>query len=278
MSNNIETPIMENVHVKDFMSILRENGKDIEGFLKMLGHVTAMEHQLNKAVDDLSAMRRELAGMREERDHPVRAALEKAARSLEATISETRSRLAEIKKIIVEGCKNAATSFREKGAAALNGIVKFFRIKPALESMRGSLQNNIKRDQAAIDRIGDISKKYHAAGMHVRNAGRTLRGKKPLVAVKPNGKLAKLIAAPYRAEMNALRGTLADTEKAIAALERLEKATPHRAAEEERNEVGSKADGKVSFKAAVKKYQEKAKEESRDAPTKVKVRRKEAEL
>jgi hypothetical protein len=273
MSNTADTPIMENEHVREFLSILRDNGKDASGLLDLLGHVTSMENQLTKAVEELTSMRRELAGMREERDHPVRTALEKASRSLEATISETRARLAEIKEKIVEGCKNAVAGFKEKGAAALDGIAKFFRIKPMFENLRKNLQSDIRRDQAVIAKIESMGTKYHTAGMHLRNVGRALRGKEAVAAIKPNGKLAKLAAAPFRTEMRCLQSALRDSEKAIAALDRLDKSVVRqKAAAAER-----KAE-RPSTLETMKRLQKQLEAERADAPAAAKTKKREAEL
>jgi len=272
MSTAIDAPIMENEHVKEFLSILRDEGRDAKDFISLLGHVTAMENQLTKAVDELISMRRELAGMREEQDHPVRTALEKAARSLEATINETRKRLNEIKEKIVEGCKAAVAGFKEKGAAALNGLAKFFGIKPMFENLHENLQSDIKRDQAIIVKIEAIGTKYHTAGMYLRNAGRTLRGKEALTAIKPNGKLAKLAAAPFRTEMKCLQNALRDSEKAIAALDRLERSVPHREKTAERGVE------RPSTLETMKRLQKQIDADRAETPAPAKAKRREAEL
>ena len=98
-------PIMDNEHVKELLSILRENGSDTGGIVEVIALVAIMEGQLIKAVDELSSMRKELAAMREGRDHPVRTVLEMAARSLEAAIKDTQTRLAGLKELIIAGCK-----------------------------------------------------------------------------------------------------------------------------------------------------------------------------
>ena len=271
MSETANAPIMENEHVQQFLSIMKENGKDASAMLGLLGYVTAMESQLSKAVDELTAMRRELGSMREERDHPVRTALEKASKSLESTINETRERLNELKEKIVEGCKNAVAAFKEKGASVLNNIAQFFRLKPAFESLRNKLQSDIKHDQAIIAKIDAIGTKYHTAGMHLRNVGRVLRGKEALTAVKPNGKLAKLAAAPFRTEMKCLQNAAKEAGKAIEALDRLEKSVPQKA-------EADRGEGKPSVKETMKKYQKQIDADRTDAPVKVKTKRKEAEI
>jgi len=270
MSTAVEVPIMENEHVKEFLSIMQDNGKDTGNITELLSYVTTMESQLTKAVEELTSMRRELAGMREEHDHPVRTALEKAARSLEAAINETRQRLNEIKDKIVDGCKQAVTSFKENGIAALNGIAKFFRIKPALESLRNNLQGDIKHDQAAIAKIESIGAQYHSAGMHLRNVGRALSGKEAITAIKPNGKLAKLAAAPFRTEMKCLQNALKDTNRAIAVLDRLDRAVQQKAAEQ--------AERKPSVKETMQKLQKQINAERADSPAPAKAKHRGTEL
>ena len=229
-------PLMENEHVKEFLSVMKSNGKDASNLSYLIGYVNTMENQLNKAVDELAAMRRELAGMREERNHPVRTALQNTAKALETTINETRDMLNEIKEKIIEGCKNALADFKQKGVSALNGVAKFFKIKPLFEALRSDLQHNIKMDKTAIAKIEAISKQYHTIGRDLGNLGRVIAGKKTVRNIKPNGKLAKLIEAPFRQELKSLTHALKDSEKAIAALKRLEKAAPQKAVSAKRAE------------------------------------------
>jgi hypothetical protein len=258
MTDTTSAPLMDNEYVNEFLKIMRDNGKDAGGFVAMLGYVSSMEKQLNTAVEELTSMRRELSGMREERDHPVRTALQNAANLLETTINETRTRLEALKAKIIDGCKTAVAAFKEKGAAALNGIAKFFRLKPVFESLQNNLQNGIKHDKAVIAKIEAIGTKYHTAGMHLRNVGRTLRGKEPLTAPKPNGKLAKLAAAPFSAEIKCLQNALNDCGKAIDSLERLDVSVSNRAAE--------RGEDKPSVKETMKTLAAKIEREKKDAP------------
>ena len=264
------TPIAENPDVKELLSILKDNGKDASVFLNLLGQVTSMENNFNKAVEELTAMRKEISAMRDERDHPVRTALQNTAKAMEEKINAMREQLNEIKAKIVEGCKNAVSAFKEKGVAALNGVAKFFRIKPMFEALRKNIQNNIKTDQAAVVKIEAMATRYHTAGMHLRNVGRALRGKEPVDEIKPNGKLAKLVAAPFRSEMKHMTKAFKNTDNAIAALDRLEKAVPQKIVKKERGEK------KPSTLETMKTLQKQIETERQNTPTKAK--RKEAEI
>nr|WP_312577785.1 DUF6674 family protein [Sedimentibacter sp.] len=107
-------PLLENEHVKELFAILKENSVSSKDLLDVIGYVGVMERQLDAAVGELSAMRQELADMREEQDHPVRTTLQKAIQALENKIAETKERLEAVKADIIEGCKNAVSAFKEK--------------------------------------------------------------------------------------------------------------------------------------------------------------------
>lgn len=272
MSQAATAPLTDNEHVVELLSILKKNGKDASGLTALIGYIGSMESQLNKAAEELQGVRNELNNMREERSHPLRTAMLNAAQSMEDSIAEARSQLEVIKSKLIEGCKNAVAEFKQKGISALNGIAKFFGIKPSLESLRKNLQNDIKRDQAAIARIKAISTQYHKTGRAIRNLGRAVRGKKPIPGVKPNGKLASLIAAPFRAEINCLTNAQKDLKKAIAALNRLEKAAPKKAADKDRG------DDKLSVKDTMKRYQAQIDQSKKETPVATKSKNKEAEI
>ena len=133
-----------------------------------------------------------------------------------------RQRLSSLKESIVEGCKNALADFKARGAVALDGIARFFHIKPALESMRASVENSIRTDDKAIAKIEAISAEYHEVGRHLKNMGRTLVGKEAEQEAKGAGKLAKAIEAPYRAERACMVAMKKSVEKALDSLARLE--------------------------------------------------------
>ena len=273
MSDNMtNTPIMENEHVKEFLSIMKENGKDLGELTAFFSYVTSVETQLSRAVDELQAINRELHDMREERNHPVRTALQNTAQSLEANITETRSRLNELKTKIIEGCKNAVSAFKQRGISALSSITKFFRIKPALQSLRNSLQNNIKADQDAIAKIEAISRQYHSIGWAFRNLGRAIIGKKTVRKFEPNGKLSELMKSPFQRDIKRLTRACNDVDKAIAALERLEKAAPQKTVSSEH-----KSD-KPSTRETMKTLQKQIDQKKKDTPVKNRSKQAEAAL
>ena len=211
---------MDNNHVKVILSVMAENWKDTSGLTALLNYVASMENHLNKAYDEVQTMRRELNGLREERDHPVRTLLQ----SLENNINEASKSLNQLKEKIIDGCKDAVDMFKQKGISALNNIAHFFKVKPTLETMRQNMRNLIKDDLSSIAKIEAISAEYHAAGRHLQNIVRALRGKEPIQNVKTNGKITHLLTEPYRTEIHSASVALKNIEKAIARLDHLDKA------------------------------------------------------
>lgn len=154
--------------MKELLALLKENqspaGKEL---LEAIGHVSEMEKQLASAVDELKAMRQELQGLQEQ-NHPLKAALQKSVKALEANVATLRERLAELKGAVIEGCKNTLAAVKERGIGALDSAARFFHVKPGLESLRNTINDGIKADEKAISRIEAVSAEYHEAGRHLK--------------------------------------------------------------------------------------------------------------
>ena len=95
-----------------------------------------------------------------------------------------RQKLAELKDLIMEGCQKALSAFKERGTSALDGLSRFFHVKPMLEGIRKAIDNSIRIDDNAVSKIQTLSAEYHQAGRHLKNMGRALVGKEPVAEVK----------------------------------------------------------------------------------------------
>jgi regulator of replication initiation timing len=219
------TPVRDNPHVKELLAILKENNSpSMKDMLAVLGQIGAMEKQLDAAVNELTAMRSQLAEM-EASNHPIRNAMQKAVITMQAQVLDLRDKLAELKENFIDGCKNAVAAFKEKGISALDNVAKFFKIKPILESMRNGLDSDIRKDDKAIAQIETMSKEYHEAGRHLKNIGRAFMGKEPIQESKSMGVVAKAFIAPLRVERNGLASMKKSVEAAIGSLAKLEERT-----------------------------------------------------
>lgn len=127
MTEQNTVSLLENEHVKELLAILEaSNTPDRKDFLAVLNQVGAMERQLDAAVRELAAMRRELNEARE-LAHPVKTALQNAVKTLEKNVAVLRGRLDAVKQNVIEGCKNAVDAFKEKGISALHNVARFFK-------------------------------------------------------------------------------------------------------------------------------------------------------
>jgi len=230
MNATATPPLIENEHILELLSLMRENNKDTSGLFAMINRVTEMEKHLETAVGQLADMKRDLHDMREIQDHPIKTKLQKAIIALEQRINDMRESLAKIKVAIVEGAKNALDAFKEKGANALNNIMRFFHIKQGLQAWKENADATIRADTKTIANIEAFSQQYHETGKGVRNMGRALRGKEAVTEAKPVGWLAKTLQAPFKAH----RATQVKMKKtltaAIKGLEQMEQEAAQRKA------------------------------------------------
>jgi ABC-type transporter Mla subunit MlaD len=244
-------PIMDNNHVQELLAIMSENNAPVmKDFIAVLTQVTAMERQLDTAVSELAAMRKQLAEV-QSKNHPLKETMQKSVTAMQNHVSNMRDKLAEIKENIVDGCKNAVSAFKEKGISALNNIAQFFNIKPALESMQNGLDKAIERGDKAVNKIETISQEYHAAGRALKNIGRAFLGKEPIQEARPIGVVAKAFIAPHSAGRKCFEGMKKHISAAIDSVEKLEKRANER---------------KPSVLNTIAKYEKKVEQNKKDAP------------
>jgi len=222
---NDQNELFQNGSAIELLAILREQGMNetAKDMLGALVAVSAMDRRLETALTELREMKQELAGMREEANHPLKTACQNAIRSLEKGISDMSSRLSKIKTSITEAAKDAVAAFKEKGVSALNALAGFFRIKNDLTEWRRELQGYVRSEDKAIAKIAAVSGEIHELGRDVRNLGRAVIGRERREDKKPFGKLAKLAQAPHRASKSLYLGLDRRISKAIDRLEKMER-------------------------------------------------------
>lgn len=170
-------------------------------------------------MEQLAAMRQDLQEMRKS---PLKSALQKTVHALEEKAEALRGQITVLKENIIEGCKQALAGFKERGTEALDNLAQFFHLREGLVSIQKATESAIQLDSQALKRIEAMSLEYHEAEKHLKNVGLTLMGKETIQTAKPMGTLAKVVSAPYKADLTchlAMRGTI---QKALSGLERLE--------------------------------------------------------
>ena len=214
--------IIENVDLQEFFKILRDtNSPSINEMIDIVRTIGSMEKYMEAATNELATMRLQLAEM-EAKNHPVQTSLNNAVISMQFHVLQIREALTELRDNFITGCKNAVDVFKEKGIAALNNVSQFFNIKPSLENLCNELNKGIQQNDKAIAKIKTISTEYHETGRHLKNIGRAIIGKELIQQANPNGKLAKALTAPYRAEGKRLAVMKNCAEKVIGSISRLE--------------------------------------------------------
>ncbi len=243
-------PIMENENVRELLSLLKENrAPTMQDLLDVLTYVAEMERQFGEALNELQGIRQELSAA-QKYNHPAKATLQNAVKTVEENVATLREQLEAIKQSVIDGCRNAVAAFKEKGIAAMDNIARFVKIKPMLESMRDNLAKTIQTEDKALAAIDTVSAEYHQAGRHVKNIIRAVAGKEAAQDVKPAGKLARALRAPFqllRAGHMAMKDTVGRT---IGKLAQLEKA----------------AERKPSVEKTMRKYREQAQKAPKARP------------
>jgi oligoribonuclease (3'-5' exoribonuclease) len=228
---NDTQPLEKNKHVKELAELLNNNGLNTaaQGFAEIIGHVSAMERDLSKAIGELTAMRRELSSMREEQGNPVKNMMHKAADGLMVRLKDIQKQIATLKNKIIGICKQAVDEIKTHGILAANSVADFINIRGDMESAKESINDSIAYNNKQIAKIESVSTEMHSASRHIKNIGRAFMGKEPIPDIKPNGRLARLVQAPFRFQIQRLNNSSKRTDKILHVINKLEKAAELRA-------------------------------------------------
>lgn len=236
-----KTRLEENPYVEELLDVLKKhNPPGADDLKKVIACTTKIEQQLAAAVKEMEAMQRELAAIR---NSPMKTTLQNAISAMQEQIKVLREQLGAMRTAIIDGCKHALESFKERGASALNNIAKFFKLKPALESIAKTCDQGAKDNTKSIEKIERISKEYHKTGKHLKNIGRAVMGKELIKSAKPVGKVAKAIEAPIKVARACNLAMRDAARSAVKSLSQLEKSAPRPKPIEERlNEAAKQAE------------------------------------
>jgi uncharacterized phage infection (PIP) family protein YhgE len=227
---NAATLLLQDKNVLEFLKILHNTNMQSQAneYADFFGSIDAMQNQLNETLAELKNVRRQLDAI-QDRKNPVRRAFSAVVDKLQVEVRTIQKQLNEIKDKLITAAKNAVHELkdslresREKGQAALFGILKFFNVKQELQDTVKSSAEVIKSCNKSIAQIEKISNEYHSVGLHTRNFGRAMAGKEAVWDQKPKGKLAKSLQAIIRFRKNVSVGLKKTCENALAKLEHLE--------------------------------------------------------
>ena len=191
-------PLRDDPYVAELLRAMEAEKIEIPAFTSLLKHVAAVEEQLKSVTGDLQGIQKTLYDIQERQKHPISSFFHRMVDNMKTMIADVRAELGALKQSIIEGAKQALAAIKEKGLSALNGIMRFFKVKDNLNAMRDKLDTAIASSDKTIARIDAMAAEVHEVSAHARNIGRAASGKE-LVTRRENGRIAKAVQAPSRA-------------------------------------------------------------------------------
>jgi hypothetical protein len=218
----VSIPLNENIHVQQLYAILNENKRDTALIDALIDCVVNLEKILDASETQIANMRSQISDMKEIQDHPIQHALQNTVKGIEQDVKEAKGLLESIKDGIIQGCKNAVQAVKDTGIKALDSLVSFFKIKAPFQAIEKSANKSIDRCDKAINKIESFAQEYHKVGMGLKNMARILVGKEKIDTPKEAGKLAAVIASPYKLAKEIATENRDTAREAISAIEEIE--------------------------------------------------------
>ena len=212
-----QTALMEQPEIVELFRVLEGNGltkeqKEVESLVKYLD---GMEVQFGQVLEELRDVKEQLSQIQ---DGGVKASVLRIAEQAQGKVQEVGGQLNTVRKNLIQSAKSALQTYKEKGKDALRKAVSSMKIPSALARIQEGIHGAVENMNRQADRMKVLNGELHAAGGHLKNAGRIFRGKEQK-KVEPQA-TDKEITAKIRKSFLTISGRLSSMEQTTENLRR----------------------------------------------------------
>lgn len=212
-----QTVLMEQPETVELFRVLERNGlqkeqKEVEFLVQYLD---GMEVQFAQVLEELREVKEQLSQIQ---DGGMKASVLRITEQAQGKVQEVGGQLNRVRKNLIQSAGNALQTFQEKGKDALRKFVSAMKIPSALARIQEGLHGTVESMNRQADKMKVLSGELHAAGGHIKNAGRIFRGKEQeKVEIQATD---KGITAKIQKSFLALSGRLSSMEQTTGNLRR----------------------------------------------------------
>ena len=212
-----QTALMEQPEIVELFRVLEGNGltkeqKEVESLVKYLD---GMEVQFGQVLEELRDVKEQLSQIQ---DGGVKASVLRIAEQAQGKVQEVGGQLNTVRKNLIQSAGNALQTYKEKGKDALRKAVSSMKIPSALARIQEGIHGAVENMNRQADRMKVLNGELHAAGGHLKNAGRIFLGKEQK-KVEPQA-TDKGITAKIRKSFLTISGRLSSMEQTTENLRR----------------------------------------------------------
>lgn len=212
-----QTVLMEQPEIVELFRVLESNGlqkeqKEVEFLVQYLD---GMEVQFAQVLKELREVKEQLSQIQ---DGGMKASVLRITEQAQGKVQEVGGQMNRVRKNLIQSAGNALQTFQEKGRDALRKSVSAMKIPSALARIQEGLHGAVESMNRQADKMKVLSGELHAAGGHIKNAGRIFRGKEQeKVEIQDTD---KGITAKIQKSFLALSGRLSSMEQTTDNLRR----------------------------------------------------------
>ena len=205
-----QTALMEQPEIVELFRVLEGNGltkeqKEVESLVKYLD---GMESQFGQVLEEVRDVKEQLSQIQ---DGGVKASVLRIAEQAQGKVQEVGGQLNTVRKNLIQSAGNALQTYKEKGKDALRKAVSSMKIPSALARIQEGIHGAVENMNRQADRMKVLNGELHAAGGHLKNAGRIFLGKEQK-KVEPQA-TDKGITAKIRKSFLTISGRLSSMEQ-----------------------------------------------------------------
>lgn len=212
-----QTVLMEQPEILELFRVLESSGlqkeqKEVEFLVQYLD---GMEVQFAQVLEELREVKEQVSQIQ---DGGIKASVLRITEQAQEKVQGVGGQMNRVRKNLIQSAGNALQTFQDKGRDALRKSVSAMKIPSALARIQEGLHGAVESMNRQADKMKVLSGELHAAGGHIKNAGRIFRGKEQ-EKVEIQG-TDKGITAKIQKSFLALGGRLSSMEQTTDNLRR----------------------------------------------------------
>lgn len=229
-NNHIRDTRQMNSTIPDVINLLkildennqRQSHQNVVLIMKLMEEIEGRFDSVNQ---ELSVVKQELSNLqRTPKTVAIKVRLSVMIKELEEKVHSLQEQIKEIKENLNQRAGKVVANVEKQGVRALANVTKVLKVKTLLKDLNTSFERQFNSIEKNIQNINEMERKYREAILHVKNAGRVIRGKETQKQAPylDKGLFAKM-RKPYQSLKNVCALGMTKTEGAMIKVQNIEK-------------------------------------------------------
>lgn len=177
MQANLQVPLGEQEHLRDFFTMMKDNGRaaQAEDVERLISCMEGMKTEFADAMDEIRYLREQIDVLQ---NQTMKGKLSQIQQEALYALKMAQEEAISIKKKLDENIQDTVRAVKKKGTCALNKALDIIPVEHGLSAMEVFFKNSMEAMGQRAEMVGGLADEIHAVKGHMKNVGDVMSGKR----------------------------------------------------------------------------------------------------